>query len=148
MQDVENTAITIDMTAATERGSKMFRTGVLSAPVSVFFDETACREWVLKRLHQGGPRCPGCGTAVPDKFFPRFYKAERIKCCCCGKFFTGLTGTFLSGCQLTFSEVIALAILLSPELTDRKIADVLGMSAANVRIWRLKFDAMDKLLNG
>jgi transposase-like protein len=148
MQDVENTAITTDMTAATEQGAKMFRTGVLSAPVSIFFDEEACREWVLKRLHQDGPRCPGCGDAVPEKFLPRFYEAERLKCGVCGKFFTGLTGTFLSGCQLTFAEVVALAILLSPELTDKKIADVLGMSSANIRIWRLKFDAMDKLFNG
>lgn len=74
--------------------------------------------------------------------------SERIKCCHCEKFFTALTGTFLSGCQLDFREVILLAVLLSPDITDKTIADILKMSSANVRIWRNKFEAMGKLKHG
>ena len=57
-------------------------------------------------------------------------------------------GTFLSDCQLDYYEVILLAILLSPDMSDKTIADILDMSAANVRIWRNKFEVMGKLNNG
>jgi len=113
-----------------------------------FLNEIACREWVLKRLHPAGAYCPACGVAVPEKSLQRFWMSERVKCCHCEKFFTALTGTFLSGCQLDYREVILLAVLLSPDMTDKTIAEILDMSAANVRIWRNKFEALGKLKNG
>lgn len=151
MQVIDNTAIIDDLTKSVSggRGSGIVRLAdVTASPMIAFFDEAVCREWILKRLHPDGERCPGCGEQIPGKALGRFYAAERVKCFRCGKFFTALTGTFLSGCQLSFAEVIALAMFLSPEFTDKKIADVLGMSAANVRIWRAKFEAMEKLANG
>ena len=113
-----------------------------------FINESTCREWILKKLHPAGAYCPGCGVAIPEKSLQRFWMSERVKCCQCEKFFTALTGTFLSGCQLDFREVVLLAILLSPVMPDKTIADILKMSAANVRIWRNKFEAMGKLNNG
>lgn len=113
-----------------------------------FLNEETCREWVLKRLHPDGAFCPGCGVAVPEKSLQRFWMSERLKCCQCEKFFTALTGTFLSGCQLDYREVILLAVLLSPDINDKTIAEILDMSSANVRIWRNKFEAMGKLKNG
>jgi transposase-like protein len=113
-----------------------------------FLNEIACREWVLKRLHPSGAYCPGCGVAIPEKSLQRFWMSERVKCCQCDKFFTALTGTFLTGCQLDYREVLLLAVLLSPDMTDKTIAEILEMSAANVSIWRNKFKALGKLKNG
>ena len=148
MQGIESTAIIDDLIVSGESRGNISRADVMAAPVAGFFNEVACREWILKRLHLSAERCPGCGEKIPEKALPRFYEAERVKCSSCGKFFTALTGTFLSGCQLTFAEVIALAMFLSPDITDRKIAEVLSMSQANVRIWRSRFEAMEKLANG
>jgi transposase-like protein len=148
MQDTENTAIIDDLTITDKTAGIIGRADVMASPVTMFFDEAACREWILKRSHPDGERCPGCHEKISPKQLERFYAAERVKCCSCGKFFTALTGTFLSGCQLSFAEVIALAMFLSPDITDKKIADVLCMSAANVRIWRMKFEAMEKLAHG
>lgn len=138
-----------DETTAIMNKSNVFDiTDVVADFQANFMNEISCREWVLRRLHPSGAFCPGCGMTVPEKSLQRFWMSERIKCCHCEKFFTALTGTFLSGCQLDFREVILLAVLLSPDMTDKTIADILNMSSANVRIWRNKFEAMGKLKHG
>ena len=148
MQSIENTASLQESNACRNTSGIFSRGDVTSSAVSAFFNESACRQWIIKRLHPDGACCPDCGKGLSEKSLNRFWSAERVKCCGCGKFFTALTGTFLSGCQLTFSEVIVLAILLSPDFNDKKIAEILDMSPANVRIWRNKFEAMDKLKHG
>jgi len=109
-----------------------------------FFNSDTCREWVINRLHPHGEYCPDCGAHVPEKFIIRFRSGDRLRCSC-GKFFTALTNTFLSGCQLDTREVILLAILLFLGVGDKKIAEFLRMSTANVRLWRQKFEALDTL---
>lgn len=109
-----------------------------------FFDHDACRNWILHQLHHNVPRCPGCRAEVLLKSQPRFWAGDRVKCNC-GKFFTALTGTFLSGCQLDFREVILLAILLSLGVSDKTIAEFLNMSPAGIRLWRQKFDALETI---
>ena len=79
---------------------------------------------------------------IPEKSQPRFWAGERVKCCC-GKFFTALTGTILSGCQLDFREVILLAVLLFLGVPDKVIAGFLRMSTAGVRLWRQKFESIE-----
>ena len=137
-----------DNLATTQQPGVFDTSDVVSSLCVDFINESSCRDWVLKRLHPNGACCPGCGVALPEKSLQRFWMADRVKCCQCDKFFTALTGTFLSGCQLDFREVILLAILLSPDITDKIIADVLKMSPANVRIWRAKFEMMGKLKDG
>ena len=141
MQNSETTAIV-------KKGNIFDINDVLHDFQANFLNEVVCREWVLKRLHPTGAYCPGCGVAIPEKSLQRFWMSERVKCCQCNKFFTALTGTFLSGCQLDYREVILLAILLSTDMSDKTIAEILNMSAANVRIWRNKFEIMGKLKNG
>lgn len=137
-----------DETTATLNHKSVFSfSDVVSGSCFKFFDEILCREWVLHQLHPSGAFCPECGFPVHPRFEGRFWEGKRIKCHC-GKFYTALTGTFLSGCQLKFSEVILLAILLCPDITYKTIADVLDMSPANVRLWRNKFEAMEKIKNG
>ena len=141
MQNSETTAIV-------KKGNIFDINDVLHDFQANFLNEVVCREWVLKRLHPVGAYCPGCGVAIPEKSLQRFWMSERVKCCQCNKFFTALTGTFLSGCQLDYREVILLAILLSPDMSDKNIAEILNMSAANIRIWRKKFKVTGELKNG
>lgn len=109
-----------------------------------FFDRDVCRQWVINRLHASGTNCPECGAAIPEKFHDRFWSGERIKCGC-GKFFTALTGTFLSGCSLDFREVILLAVLLYLGVGNKQIAEFLKMTPESIRLWRQKFEAFDAI---
>ncbi len=105
-----------------------------------FLNESFCREWILRRLHPQGAICPRCELAVDEQ---RFWSAKKMKCGNCKKWFTALTGTFLSGCQFNFSEIILLAIFLSLQVPDKKIAKVLDISSENVRLWRHKFEGAE-----
>ncbi len=107
-------------------------------------DEPWCRLWILKRLHGDLPRCPGCAVSIPEKSLQRFWMGARVRCDACGKFFTALTDTFLSGCHLSFQEVVMLAFMLSIEVPDKRIAELIEISAEAVRIWRHKFEAIEK----
>jgi transposase-like protein len=68
-----------------------------------------------------------------------FWDCKRIKCGRCGKYFTALTGTFLSGCHFNFREIVLLALLLALGVVDKQIAAILKISSENVRLWRHHF---------
>jgi hypothetical protein len=79
-----------------------------------FLAEVFCRYWVIGKLHPDDQmRCPECGANVPDNLLRSFWDAKRIKCDHCGKYFTALTGTFLSGCHFDFREIVLLAFMLA-----------------------------------
>jgi transposase-like protein len=71
-----------------------------------------------------------------------FWDCKRIKCGGCGKYFTALTDTFLSGSHMSFREIILLAFLLGLNVADKQIAAVMKMSQENIRLWRHRFEAL------
>lgn len=103
-----------------------------------FLDYEFARLWVLKTLHPEGAKCPGCNATVPEKSEGRFYQRERLLCWFCGKYFTALTGTFLSGCHQDFRTVILLAVLVGLGVHNGDISKITGMSEDSIRIWRRK----------
>lgn len=109
-----------------------------------FLDEAFCRQWILSRLHSGA-RCPQCHRPLAGRALPRFKKGARIRCNACGKFFTALTGTFLSGCHLDYRSMILLPLLLRFGLRHDRIAATLHVSAGMVRLWEIKFQALERL---
>jgi len=111
-----------------------------------FLDEDFCRVWVLQKLHpEDVACCPQCGEPVREKLLPRFWGGLRLCCNSCGKFFTALTGTFLCGCHLDYTQVILLALFLYLKLPSETIAEKLDVSTETVRLWRQKFEANDVL---
>ena len=108
-----------------------------------FLDYEFSRLWVLKTLHPDGGRCPGCGEIVPEKSRGVFWRCGRVKCRHCGKYFTGLTGTFLSGCQQDFRTIILLAVLIGLGVPSGQISSIVRMSEDSIRIWRRKFMALE-----
>ena len=111
-------------------------------------DPDLARIWVLKRLHPSDAYCPGCAAAIPDSKLRRFWSNERMSCRSCGKYFTALTGTFISGCQMDFRDVLLLAFLIAMGIGDRRIAAIIRMSPENVRLWRRKFRIQARLRQG
>ena len=112
-----------------------------------FLDEAFCRQWILSRLHSE-ILCPQCRSTLTERALRRFKKGARIRCNACGKFFTALTGTFLSGCHLDYRSLILLPLLLRFGLRRDRIASVLHVSAEMVRLWDLKFQALGRLKEG
>ena len=111
-----------------------------------FLDETACREWVLSAIHgNGSVHCPGCRVENEGRALQRFWEGKRIRCRQCGKFFTALTGSFLTGCHMTYSEVILLAVFLHFGIHHREIARILKISTETVRLWEVKFRALGRI---
>jgi len=111
-----------------------------------FLDEEVCRRWILKTIHGDGEMmCPGCGAPLAGIALQRFWEGKRICCRTCGKFFTALTGTFLAGCHMTFREVILFAVFLHFRIPPREIARILRISVETVRLWEIKFKALEKM---
>jgi transposase-like protein len=109
-----------------------------------YLDEVACRTWILKGLHGNNAHCPGCGALILDmKRLQRFWGVQRLRCKECKAFFTALTDTIFSGCHMSLREIYLMLILLSLGVKDKIIADKLNMSQESIRLWRLKFKAME-----
>lgn len=108
--------------------------------VAYFLDEELCRSWVLGMLHPNGAQCPGCAVPIASgQSLQSFWNGARVKCCRCGKYFTALTDTFLSGVHLSYAGMIMMAILLDAQADDSQIARILNMSTEGIRGWRLRF---------
>ena len=140
---------TVDQ-ASTKAAALARRRAVLPENVLMEFraellDEVWCRMFILKRLHGEDPRCPECSGTIQEKSLQRFWLGERVRCEVCGKFFTALTGTFLSGSHLSFQEIILLMFLLQIHVPDKQVAEVIEVSVEAVRIWRHKFQAIERL---
>jgi transposase-like protein len=140
---IENTAIN---TQQSDRGV-FAPADVLAEFNAEFLDEMWCRAWVLQRLHRESPRCPGCEEEIPDRLMQSFCETRRIRCDRCEKYFTALTGTFLSGCHFSFREIVLLAFMLALGIRDKQIAATLKISVESVRLWRHRFNAIARANN-
>lgn len=111
-----------------------------------FLDATTCRRWILQMVHgEKHPRCPECRAALEGMALQSFWEGKRIRCRQCEKFFTALTGTFLSGCHMDCREIILFAVLLYFGVGAHEIARILHISQETVRLWRIKFQALARI---
>lgn len=132
----------IDTETGPVKRLKIFTTGDALRGFGIeFLDEDVCRYWILKEIHNAEIKCPGCKTIL-KYFHPHpFWQGKRVRCSKCGKFFTALTGTFISGSHMDFREIMLLAVFLEAGLSNKQIADILKCTDETVRLWRLKFEA-------
>ena len=103
-----------------------------------FLEEGRCREWIISLLYRDGIVCPGCGIPIKESDLRRFWLGKRIRCYNCEKFFTALTGTFLSGIHLDFRSIVLLLLLIALGLDNTFIARRLNCNPETVRLWKKK----------
>ena len=118
---------------------------VLEAFGPELLDASACRDWVLAQTHPSGPACPWCGKAINSPRTRATWQGlGRVQCLTCGRYFTGLTGTILSKTGLDCRRYVLLCLLLALGAGDQAIARKLGINRETVRLWRLRFAAVEK----
>ncbi len=102
-------------------------------------DPDECRKAVAEWLHPEGARCPGCGESIreEDKAH-RFAAGERVVCSGCGKRFSFLTGTCLSGSHLDARALVLLAFLAAEGFKVGRMAEILNLDRSTVRAWKEK----------
>ena len=106
----------------------------------LFLDPDACREWVIKTLHPAGAKCPACGALQEGNRMQRFWDGGRLQCAKCGKWFTAMTGTFLSGGHSDFRGIFLMALMMGLGIDNKTIAQKCKITPETVRMWRKKFN--------
>ena len=140
MELIKNSA----MTKTSSRCGLFIPEDVRNAFNAELLDENLCRDLILGMLFPKYKLCPGCEVNIPWERLHSFWMGKRIKCWNCGKYFTALTGTFLSGCHFNFGEIVLLGFMLALNVPDKQIAETLKMSVENVRLWRHRFEAIEQ----
>lgn len=110
-----------------------------------FLDIDKCRVWIMERLHGNQALCPECCNRINDDQATKFWRGDRVKCPQCEKYFTALTGTFLSGCHFNFRQIFLLYYLIALKFPDKEIARIIKITPESVRLWRLKVKELDKI---
>ena len=105
-------------------------------------DEDRCRDLVIANLHPV-PACPGCATKLTWTQDAAFRQNKRVRCNQCGRFFTALSGTPLSGMQMDFRTFVLLCFCLEAGLTNAQISILIGDTADTVRAWRRKLALLE-----
>jgi hypothetical protein len=148
MEAINNTTIH-ETSATSEHRSGVFGpSDILSGTVAGFFDEEICRVWILGRLHPDGAACPACLSPIAgEASLQSFWSGDRVRCVRCGKYFTALTGTFLAGGHLGYTQVILIGILIGSLADDSAIASIMSMSTEGVRLWRRRFELSQLIRN-
>jgi len=133
------------MTKTSDRFGSFVPADVLTEFCASFLDKELCRSFVIGSVSESlPPICPNCKEKIKRSSLPSFWERKRIKCWNCGKYFTALTGTFLSGCHFDFREIILLTFMLALKVPDKQIALTLEISEENVRLWRHRFEAIEQ----
>lgn len=113
-----------------------------------FLDATCCRVWIIDQLHGSSEKnCPECGAEIQGRPLQNFCSGGRVRCNCCGKFFTALTGTAFSGLHCNYRELFFIAVCLGIGMTNQEIAEKMEYSSEAVRLIRKRFE-MIKLIQG
>ena len=104
--------------------------------------------WMIDQFHSDGKRCPHCGVEIADEArLQRWYRGERIKCSStgCGRFYTSLTNTVLSGSTLDPRELFLLKCLLEWGVAAGTIVTIIPINKETVERWKKRFQAMERL---
>lgn len=98
-------------------------------------DHLACCRLLFAHLHPQGPACPHCGEAPPESTQPRWWGGGQIKCPACGSKYSARSGTVLSGCRLSPSQLVLLLTLTGLGIEPVPAAKLVGTSGETVRQW-------------
>ena len=139
MQQIQCDSEHVQKKGSSEAGAR-FNSGML--------DWAQTAHWMIDQLHADGKRCPHCGIGIVDETrMQRWYQGERIKCSStdCGRFYTSLTNTELSGSTLDPRELYLLKCLIEWKVAPATIVTIIPINKETVARWEKRFQAMEQL---
>jgi transposase-like protein len=104
--------------------------------LSSLIDDAKCFALVRQQRWPEGVRCPGCGSGAVvrhgcDATQPH---RRRYRCKACAGRFDDLTGTALAGHHQPLRVWVLCLYLMGLNLSNRQIAEELGLSGSDVRV--------------
>jgi transposase-like protein len=112
---------------------------------ATFLNEVACREAILNMLHFGKRVCPYCNQQIQGKLLVSFVNFKRVQCPECNKFFTALTGTFLAGTRLSFSQLMLLIVLINADIPVSKIECITKIHRETIVLFEKKLNKRKRM---
>lgn len=94
----------------------------------------------MKILHPDGAFCPYCHFELTNGSAEKFWAMQYTTCRACGKRFLATKGTILHNTSLSMRQAFALACLIALGLSNKQIAEIVGIHPDSVRLWRLKLN--------
>jgi transposase-like protein len=102
-------------------------------------EETACRDFFLRKLHPMGVFCPECKSEViSSRLLESFWNMQRIHCRDCGRSFSAVTGTVLNGIGIEWRALYMLLFLVGCGVRTNQISRPLGISNGAAYLWANK----------
>ncbi len=102
-----------------------------------FLDAEQATRWLVHRLHPHGPACPHCGCPVASPRRRATWEVlGRVKCTGCGRTFSAISRTPLSGSTLSPRAVLLMALLLLGGHDHKTVAARVGCDRSTVNRWR------------
>lgn len=96
-------------------------------------DPNSCRAFLVRRMHPGGPRCPGCGVSLVGQQGETFIAGGRVHCHDCGRWFTYRTGTPFQGTVASDQQLCLFALLCASGCSVPAIAEACRLSQDTIR---------------
>ena len=111
---------------------------------ATWLDEAMCNSWVMLMLHHAGVGCPGCGAGLTEAQRGSFFDQRRVRCAGCGKYFSATSGTFLSGVQIDFRQLVLMFYLIGIGVDDATVAAAVNLDKTTVWRYRKQAGAVDE----
>src|SRR3712207_1732984 len=117
------------------RGAPATMTATDPVNLSGLIDDAKCFALVRQHRWPEGVRCPACDSAgvVRDGYDDGQANRQRYRCKECAGRFDDLTGTVLAGHHQPLRVWVLCLYLMGLNLSNRQIAQELGLSAADVQ---------------
>ena len=104
-------------------------------------NEDTCRRWLLELLRPDGTTCPKCKNKIADETTVKnFWSGRRCTCKHCGKKFYATHGSILAHSSFSMRQIAFMIILIALDISNKQIADIIGIHPDSVRLWRMNIN--------
>ena len=110
-------------------------------------EENRLRCFFLNIFHQSKAVCIHCGKPLSDRAAKTFLEYRITSCINCHQKVQFFQRTALQNAKISPEKFFLLAVFLSLEVPVRKISDVLGLSPATIRLWKMKLGGKNEIID-
>ncbi|RJP90920.1 MAG: hypothetical protein C4518_08465 [Desulfobacteraceae bacterium] len=110
-----------------------------------FLNPVFCREWIIKKIHPEGARCPHCYMEISDiRELERFWRGDQVKCPGCARKFTARSKTILAGIGADDRKLILFMLFFALKMPISQIEKYAKMDKRTLFLYRHRFGLSHK----